>query len=175
MNPVDLAAMLADAQACGAYYIDADGRAAAVDAAERLEFALLPVDLRDCRDKDAALDRIAAALRFPHWFGGNWDALADCLNDLSWLPSTGYVIVLDHSQDWHAADTLGFEVLLEIANDAANGWADIAVPFWMLIPLPRARLEGLAGDATDDAERRRADASPDERSRDDAPHDGRTR
>ena len=30
------------------------------------------------------LQRIASALGFPSWFGGNWDALFDCLADLSW-------------------------------------------------------------------------------------------
>ncbi|WP_446686701.1 barstar family protein [Pseudofulvimonas gallinarii] len=27
---------------------------------------------------------MAAVFRFPEWFGDNWDALADCLADLSW-------------------------------------------------------------------------------------------
>jgi hypothetical protein len=35
---------------------------------------------------------IAEALDFPDWYGGTWDALLDCLTDLSWRPAPGYVI-----------------------------------------------------------------------------------
>jgi hypothetical protein len=40
-------------------------------------------------------------LAFPAWFGHNWDALADCLTDLSWLPAAGYVLI------WDGYGTLG--------------------------------------------------------------------
>jgi RNAse (barnase) inhibitor barstar len=39
-------------------------------------------------------DEAAAALQFPHYFGENWDALHDCLADLSWLGADGVVICL---------------------------------------------------------------------------------
>ena len=45
------------------------------------------VDLEHCTDKATLLARFAAALQFPDWFGHNWDALADCITDLSWLPA----------------------------------------------------------------------------------------
>ena len=35
----------------------------------------------------------AVACDFPAWFGGNWDAFADCLRDLSWLPQAPLVIL----------------------------------------------------------------------------------
>ena len=37
------------------------------------------------RGKRELLERIAHGLSFPDYFGGNWDALIDCLSDLSWL------------------------------------------------------------------------------------------
>ncbi|MFE0649789.1 barstar family protein [Streptomyces sp. NPDC059534] len=40
------------------------------------------LDLTGVTDKAALMDRCAAALALPHWFGRNWDALADCLGDL---------------------------------------------------------------------------------------------
>lgn len=140
MNPVDLSGMLADYTESGAYYVDASGREALADAAARLEFAFARIDLSGCRDKDAALRRIAQALEFPEWFGGNWDALADCLGDLSWWPAPGYAFVLDHTHDWKDADPVGFDVLLEVGNDVAATWAEHGVPFWLLIPVPSGQI-----------------------------------
>ncbi|WP_233257717.1 barstar family protein [Micromonospora sp. S4605] len=37
------------------------------------------------------------ALLFPGYFGWNWDALSDCLRDLSWLPADGYLIVIENA------------------------------------------------------------------------------
>ncbi|MBR0705334.1 barstar family protein [Bradyrhizobium liaoningense] len=42
--------------------------------------------------KRALLTAIATQLSFPDYFGGNWDALEECIRDLSWLPS-GRVLV----------------------------------------------------------------------------------
>ena len=133
MNAVDLSAMLADHTASGAYYVDAGGREALADAAERLEFAFVRIDLHGCADKEAVLERMAQALDFPEWFGRNWDALTDCLSDLSWLPAPGYVLLLDHTHDWKQADPVGFDVLLEIGNEVAARWAEHEVAFWLLI------------------------------------------
>lgn len=133
-DSIDLSGMLADYTASGAYYVDAGGRDALEDAAGRLAFAFARIDLTHCTDKDQALARIARALAFPEWFGGNWDALSDCLADLSWWPAPGYVFVLDHTHDWQAADPVGFDVLLEIGNAVAATWSDHGVPFWLLFP-----------------------------------------
>lgn len=134
MSPIDLSGMLADHAASGAYYVEADGRDALEDAATRLEFAFARIDLDGCTGRDQVLARIADALAFPPWFGGNWDALADCLADLSWWPAPGYVFVLDHTHDWKQADPVGFDVLLDVGNDVAATWSEHGVPFWLLFP-----------------------------------------
>jgi RNAse (barnase) inhibitor barstar len=105
----------------------------AVAALQRLATSLgldaVRVDLAGCRDKQEFLARTAAALGFPDWFGGNWDALFDCLADLSWRPAAGYLLILEHAEDLrrHAPEAL--ETALAILGDAANAWRDRGRPF----------------------------------------------
>ena len=87
--------------------------------------------------KERTLERIAAALEFPAWFGGNWDALEDCLGDLSWLGARGYVIVFDGAPP--------DATLLDILRDTAEVWKARGVPFFavFLDPARHARLPDL--------------------------------
>ena len=102
MSAVDPRELLADPAQAGAYFIDARDARALADAAGELGYALARADFGDCRDKDDALRRIAVALRFPDWFGGNWDALNDSVNDLSWWPAPGYVLLIEHAGGWQS-------------------------------------------------------------------------
>jgi hypothetical protein len=45
--------------------------------------------------KQGLLDRFAQDLSFPDYFGRNWDALIDCLSDLSWVQAPE--VVIDHA------------------------------------------------------------------------------
>lgn len=49
----------------------------------------------DCDGRAGPLIAIAGALRFPEYYGGNWDALDECLRDLdTWWPAAGWVVVV---------------------------------------------------------------------------------
>ena len=98
-----------------------------VDAARGTRLDLAHVDLAGTQDKGALLERLAVALALPEWFGGNWDALEDCLTDLSWRAGTGHVILFK-DQGALAADDLG--VLLEVLAAAAEHWAGRGLPFF---------------------------------------------
>ena len=143
MSTLELHGLLVDASQNGAYFVEADGRDALVAAASALDFALAQIDRAGCEDLDLVLQRFARALRFPDWFGDNWDALADCLGDLSWWPADGYLLLIEHAQDWRMADPIAFATLLEILNDAAGQWGGQQVPFWALIPLSAEALAAI--------------------------------
>lgn len=78
------------------------------------------VDLAGVRDKAALLAALARALGFPDWFGGNWDALEDCLTDLSWRDPGEIRLVLE---GWSGLEAEDLEVLIDVLGAAAAYWA----------------------------------------------------
>ncbi len=89
----------------------------------------LRIDLAGCSDKTDLLARIANALRFPAWFGHNWDALSDCLCDLSWLPAEAYRLEFEHADALRAAAPETFATLCEILDEAGDFWRAEGVGF----------------------------------------------
>ncbi len=145
MNTMELHALLGDPERAGAYFVDARDREALVEAGRALRFSVQALDLRTCTDTEAVLREIAEALAFPDWFGGNLDALADCLNDLSWLSAPGYLLVLEHIGPWREQAADDVEAVIEILQDAAARWAGDGVPFWAMLPLPSHELAAVEG------------------------------
>lgn len=96
-------------------------------------FAYWHADLQGIQGKDALLQALAQALRFPDWFGNNWDALEDCLTDLAWCPAKGYVLVLSNCGDLAAASRETLELALNILSDAAAYWCKEGIAFWTFV------------------------------------------
>jgi hypothetical protein len=86
-------------------------------------------------EKEKLLKNIAAALALPDWFGHNWDALEDCLTDLSWREAPGYVLLFE---DAKPGDDLG--VLLDILRSSAEWWAGRGKPFFAVLVDPERAL-----------------------------------
>lgn len=74
------------------------------------------------RDASGVLDQFAAALQFPYYFGQNWAALSECIEDLSWLPATSYlIVVLDAELVLRDAEE-ELPVLAKILREACTNW-----------------------------------------------------
>jgi len=97
------------------------------------ECALWRVDLAKVRSRASLLVALAEALDLPDWFGHNWDALQDCLTDLSWRPAPGYVVVMENCGGLAASAPETFATTLEVFRHAARWWADEQVPFWVFV------------------------------------------
>lgn len=78
-------------------------------------------DLRRVRGKRGLLAALARSLRFPETFGGNWDALADALQDLSWLEG-GVLCHLRGYDRFREAAPADAQVLEEILAESAQFW-----------------------------------------------------
>jgi hypothetical protein len=74
-------------------------------------WAVHPLDGRGVSGPAQLFDRCARVLAFPAWFSHTWDALAEGLGDLSWIPGRGHVLLWEQygalarsdPQAWHTA------------------------------------------------------------------------
>ena len=98
-----------------------------LDAAQGSALQVARIGLAGAAGKAAALARIASALEFPRWFGGNWDALEDCLCDLSWSKAAGHVLLIEGAGDL-APDERG--ILVDVLASAAAFRAGRGRPFF---------------------------------------------
>jgi len=86
-------------------------------------------------EKPVLLKNMAAALEFPDWFGANWDALEDCLGDLSWSKASGHVLLFSEARP---GDDLG--VLTDVLRSSAEFWAGRGKPFFAVFIDPARTL-----------------------------------
>jgi len=76
-------------------------------------------------DKAALMSALAAAFRFPAYFGKNWDALLDCLRSLpNELPARGYVLLIGNSSAFLAGRPRDLEDFADVAAEAKAFLAD---------------------------------------------------
>lgn len=132
---------LGDATRAGVYFVTAADIDMLHMAARDAALCARRLDLRDCRDKTTLLMRLGAALDFPAGSSRNWDALADRLRDLSWLPAAGYALLFDDAADLRSVDEASFDTLLEVLEEAALDWGSRDTPFWVFIALPDEDFE----------------------------------
>jgi Barstar (barnase inhibitor) len=95
--------------------------AAVLPAAGRIVVARL--DGTKMFDADHALYEFTDALRFPAYFGWNWDALSDCLRDLNWLSADGYLLVVENAPRILSASVADRQLLFGILSSAVRYWS----------------------------------------------------
>jgi len=139
MDP--LGAMLADSGQAGVYHLTREAWEIAA-AAAAADLACIRIDIGHAHDKADFLAHLSKAMGFPQWFGGNWDALADCLKDLSWLPGKGWVVVLEKSKHFGAGHSHEFQEAMDLMGEIADYWRAQNKPFWTLIGGPEGWNSG---------------------------------
>jgi len=137
-----------------------------IDAAERerilrhdafpSEFAVAVLDGNEAATRTGFFEEIDRALRFPDYFGRNWDAVYDCLTDLSWLPAVGYVLVVDGFDHLAMNEPGQWDIGLKVLREACAFWGPLPRPMYALLcgpgelapgvpPLPSACLSSWRG------------------------------
>jgi hypothetical protein len=81
------------------------------------------------------IEAIARALGFPGWFGGNWDALEDCLGDLSWRAPPHRLVL----KNFRRGDELG--ILIDVLSSTAQFWEAQGESFVAVFVDPKRELD----------------------------------
>lgn len=68
------------------------------------------------KTKETLLDELSKRLHFPNYFGGNWDALEECVRDLSWISENR--INIKHFDIPIVNDVRNLRIYLSIIKDA---------------------------------------------------------
>lgn len=101
--------------------------------ADAAGWRLFHLDGARVRDKKTFLDKAARAMEFPAYFGHNWDAFEECVNDLSWAPASGYILVFQAPERLIKNARADWEIVVEIFSTAIENWNEQGVPFYVLL------------------------------------------
>lgn len=115
------------------YYLPAARREALVAAATRARLRVIPVEITPSMNTGELLERLGEALKFPDWYGANFDALHDCLCDPDCLPAKGIVLLIAGSAQLHLSDPHGLSTLIEVFQAAGSELRKHGRALWVLL------------------------------------------
>ena len=102
-------------------------------AAVKTGLAWFDLPLQAVAGKKQFLAVCAKQLKLPPHFGGNWDALADCVRDLNWVKAPGYVLHVSGSEKFAQAAPDDYQTALAVLVVAAEFWKEKGTPFVVFV------------------------------------------
>ncbi len=92
------------------------------------------------KGKEKLLSVLAAKLRFPSYFGSNWDALEECLRDLSWLGDRPRVVIVHEAFPFSSAGE-ALAIYQGILADAVAVHRERGTPPMLEVVFPRPSVD----------------------------------
>jgi hypothetical protein len=90
------------------------------------------LDGRDVCDKQSFLSKIATVMKFPDYFGYNWDAFDECITDLDWFSAERYVLIYDQPEVFSKAAPKEWETAYSLLQAAVAYWQSTDKPMDIL-------------------------------------------
>ena len=98
------------------------------------------VDSRAVTDKASFLRDTATAMRFPDYFGHNWDAFLDCLSDASERFDRGLSVIINDLSRFAGNQPEDFDTAIATMHDAVTYWHGKGKQLLILIGLSDPKL-----------------------------------
>ncbi len=77
------------------------------------------------------------------YFGYNWDAFNDCINDLSWFSAAGYILLYSQPEKLAQNDHSEWLIALDVFQEAVEYWARTDTPMYVLLKTESLALDEL--------------------------------
>ncbi|BBM27978.1 hypothetical protein OIPHN330_58790 (plasmid) [Citrobacter freundii] len=106
------------------------------DCGEKSVIRVMEGDLSNVRNADELLSVVSEAMQFPDYFGGNWDALDECLSDLDWLPESGFVFLAKGASKAWSNNPQVMGMFTNCWLEANEYWFEQGIPFHLVFVLP---------------------------------------
>ncbi len=81
-----------------------------------------------CQTDADWLNEISAVFQFPFYFGNNWNAMDECLQDLEWLNIKAIFVVIDDFSFLFQGDKDVQQLVVRALERMASFWIDAGVP-----------------------------------------------
>ena len=104
-----------------------------VNSAEKKGFNVFHLDGRKIHNKTSFMNEAAEKLKLPAYFGHNWDALNDCITDLSWMNSEGVLLIINDSEHFRIASPEEWQNACNIFLEAIDYWKVNGKNFYLLL------------------------------------------
>ena len=95
-------------------------------------YAVISLDGRKVKDKEGFLEEFAGKMMIPRYFGKNWDALEECLRDLSWFNAPGFLVILHDMTAFREAQPDEWAMACGILMESVAFWRDRPTPLLLL-------------------------------------------
>ncbi|MFD9424751.1 MULTISPECIES: barstar family protein [unclassified Streptomyces] len=77
----------------------------------------------DMPDEVSVFQQFSERLKFPEYFGWNWNALYDCLRDLQWLSSDYHILIIESTESVLSGDGGAREEFFRSLWRAGQRWS----------------------------------------------------
>ncbi|WP_335516668.1 barstar family protein [Bacillus sp. JJ864] len=86
-------------------------------------FKYILIDGKKCMDAESLFNEFSFKMEFPDYFGRNWSAFDECINDLSWLSAQGYVLFISDIDQVLVKEDKDLRILMDILYDCCEEWS----------------------------------------------------
>lgn len=97
------------------------------------EYKVFSLEGTKIKSKADLLRQMSQVMKFPDYFGNNWDALEECLSDLSWITAKGFVIKFVNADNFIAICPSDFRVFVQIIESVSKSWSIEETDFILIV------------------------------------------